>query len=169
MKRRYNSAQAMRVIEQIRENIDGAQFTTDLMVGFPGESEENFLETVDFTRRAMFLDAHVFAYSRREGTPAAYYDNQITEDKKRKRSAELIRVKNEVRDSVLDKVVSDSGTLSAIAETLDGGFYTAHTDSYVEVKFASDDENLSGELVNLVPVSHKDGVVFCNLVNDKYK
>ena len=169
MKRRYNSVQAMRVIEDIRENVDGAQFTTDLMVGFPGESEENFLETVDFLKRAKFLDAHVFAYSRREGTPAAYYDNQIPEDKKRERSAALIKVKNEVRDTVLDKVLSDGGVLSAIAETFGGGFYTAHTDSYIEVKFASDDKNLSGELVNLIPVSHKEGIVLCKLVNDKYK
>ena len=167
MKRRYNSEQAMRVIEMIRENIAGAQFTTDLMVGFPGESEENFLETVDFVRRARFLDAHVFAYSRREGTPAAYYENQIPEEVKRKRSAELIRAKNEIRDSVLDGVVSNSKSLSAIAETLGkDGFYTAHADSYIEVKFPSKNKKLSGEIVNLIPVSHKDGIVLCNMKLD---
>ena len=164
MKRRYNSTQAMRVIEDIRENIHGAQFTTDLMVGFPGESEENFLETVDFARRARFLDAHVFAYSRREGTPAAYYEDQIPEEVKRERSARLISFKNKIRASVLDEVVSEGGGLSAIAETFDGGFYTAHTDAYIEVKFPSCDEKLSGELVKLRPVSHKNGIVLCELV-----
>ncbi len=166
MKRRYNAAQAMRVIEEIRENIDGAQFTTDLMVGFPGESEENFLETVEFARRAKFLDAHVFAYSRREGTPAAYYEDQVPEQVKRERSARLISIKNKIRASVLDEAVKSGETLSAIAETFDGEFYTAHTDSYIEVKFQSCDEKLSGELVNLIPVSHKNGIVLCKLVEN---
>lgn len=164
MKRRYNSARAMRVIEDIRENIAGAQFTTDLMVGFPGESEENFLETVEFARRAKFLDAHVFSYSRREGTPAAYYEDQIPEEVKRERSARLISIKNKIRASVLDEVVNSGEMLSAIAETFDGEFYTAHTDSYIEAKFPSQDEKLSGELVNLAPVSHKSGIVLCELV-----
>jgi len=164
MKRRYNSARAMRVIEDIRENIAGAQFTTDLMVGFPGESEENFLETVEFARRAKFLDAHVFSYSRREGTPAAYYEDQIPEEVKRERSARLISIKNKIRASVLDEIVNSGEMLSAIAETFDGEFYTAHTDSYIETKFPSQDEKLSGELVNLTPVSHKSGIVLCELV-----
>jgi len=169
MKRRYNSAQAMRVIENIRENIKGACFTTDLMVGFPGESEENFLETLDFVRRAAFLDAHVFAYSKREGTPAAYFENQIPESVKRERSERLIKVKNEVRDSVLDGIVGRGEALSAIAEVRDGdGYYTAHSDSYVETRFYSDNENLSGEMVNLIPVSHKNGIVDCKLI-EKYK
>jgi len=161
MKRRYNSSQAMRVIEDIRENIKGAQFTTDIMVGFPGESEENFLETVEFVKKARFLDAHVFAYSRREGTPAAYYENQIPEDVKRERSERLIRIKNEVRDGVLAQIVDAGAPLSVIAEVRGGdGYYTAHSDSYVEMKFSSDNENLSGELLMLTPVSHKDGIVY---------
>ena len=134
MKRRYNSRQAMAVIENIRENIPGAHFTTDLMVGFPGESEENFLETVDFVRRAEFLDAHVFAYSRREGTPAAYYEGQLPEHIKKERSNRLINAKNEVRDKILDRVVKEKNALSVIAETRSkDGYYTAHSDSYIEV------------------------------------
>ena len=164
MKRRYNSAQAMRVIENIRENIPNANFTTDLMVGFPGESEENFLETVDFVKRARFLDAHVFAYSRREGTPAAYYENQIPESIKRERSERLIKVKNEVKESILDDIVERGEPLSVIAETrASDGYYTAHSDSYVEVKFFSENENLTGEMIMLTPVSHKDGIVLCEM------
>ena len=169
MKRRYNSTQAMRVIEDIRENIPRATFTTDLMVGFPGECEENFFETVDFVRRAEFLDAHVFAYSRREGTPAAYYDGQIPECEKHRRSEILIGVKNEVRDRLLSKIVSEGLPLSVIAETRGGdGFYTAHSAEYIEVKFPSDAENLSGEMLEVIPVSQKDGIVYCEIAN-KYK
>ena len=167
MKRRYNSAQAMRVICDIREHIPRATFTTDLMVGFPGETEENFLETVDFVQRAGFLDAHVFAYSRREGTEAAYYGDQIPEQIKKERSARLIRIKNEVRDRVLDGIVKAALPLSVIAEArLKDGRYTAHSDTYVEVNFHSDNANLSGEMLNVVPVSHKDGIVLCEIENN---
>lgn len=167
MKRRYNRTQVMRVIEDIRENIPRATFTTDLMVGFPGESDEDFLQTVDFVRRARFLDAHVFAYSRREGTPAACYDGQISESVKRERSDVLIRIKNKVRDGVLEEIVKVGEPLSAIAETLDSdGCYTAHSDTYVEIKFLSENKNLTGEIVKLLPVSHKNGIVVCKFAEN---
>lgn len=161
MKRRYNSEQAMKVICDIRENIPGATFTTDLMVGFPGETEENFLETVDFVNRAGFLDAHVFSYSRREGTEAAYYEDQIPESLKKERSARLIKAKNETRNKLLDAIVTEGKPLSVIVETVgEDGIYTAHSDTYVEVNFFSDDD-LSGEMINITPVSHKNGIVWC--------
>ena len=167
MKRRYNSEQAMRVIEDIRENIPRATFTTDLMVGFPGESEENFFETVDFVRRAKFLDAHVFAYSRREGTPAAYYDGQIPECEKHRRSEILIGAKNEVRDALLSKTVLEGKPLSVIAEARGkDGFYTAHSAEYVEVRFFSENEKLSGEMLDVIPVSQKDGIVYCKIAQE---
>ena len=165
MKRRYNSHMAMNTIENIKKNIPRATFTTDLMVGFPGESEENFLETVDFVRRAGFLDAHVFMYSKRAGTEAAEYDRQIPEPIKKERSERLMRVVAEVRDSVLDKIISSEEHLSAIVETRTDSYYTAHSDTYVEARFSSEREDLQGEMVLLRPLSHKDGVVYCELVN----
>ena len=167
MKRRYNAKMAMDVIDNIRENIEGATFTTDIMVGFPGESEENFLETADFVKRAEFLDAHVFAYSQRVGTPAAAYDNQIPEDIKSERSRRLIKIKNEVRDGLLSKIIECGKPLSVIAETKDkDGFYTSHSDTYVEVKFKSERDDLSGEMLEVTPVSHKSGIIYGNLVDN---
>ena len=167
MKRRYNSEKAMQVISDIRENIPRATFTTDLMVGFPGESEENFFETVDFVRKAEFLDAHVFAYSRREGTPAAYYVGQIPECEKHRRSGILIGVKDEVRDALLSKFVSEGEPLSVIAETQgEDGFYTAHSAEYIEAKFFSENKNLSGEMLNVIPVSHKNGIIYCETTQE---
>lgn len=167
MKRRYNSEQAMRVIKDIRNNIPDASFTTDLMVGFPGESEENFLETVNFVRQARFLDAHVFAYSRREGTPAAYYSSQVPSETKRERSERLVAVKNEVRDELLDCVVKRGASLSAIAEAKDeDGYYTAHSAEFVEIKFFSKCNDLTGKMLEILPVSHKNGVILGTMLND---
>ena len=163
MKRRYSRAMALANIAYIRENIPTAQFTTDLMVGFPGESEGDFLDTVSFAREVRFIDAHVFAYSRRAGTPAATYDGQVPESVKRERSAELIRVKNEVRDLVLDGIVDGGEALSVILETYDGQYYTAHSDTFVEVKVLAS-KGLSGELCEVVPVSHKDGVIHAKFI-----
>ena len=158
MKRRYSRAMALANIAYIRENIPSAQFTTDLMVGFPGESEEDYLATVDFAREARFIDAHVFAYSRREGTPAAYYDDQIPESVKRERSARLIKAKNEIRDSVLSEIVSEGKPLSIILESYANGRYSAHSDSFVEVSVEAPD-GLGGEMIEIIPISHNSGII----------
>lgn len=162
MKRRYSRAMALANIKYIKENIPAAQFTTDLMVGFPGESEEDFLMTVSFAKEVGFIDAHVFAYSKRKGTPAESYDGQIEESEKKRRSARLIAAKNEVRDSVLDEIVKEGEPLSAVLETYDGGLYSAHSDSFVEIKVEASD-GLQGEIVEVVPLSHKDGIILGKL------
>lgn len=166
MKRRYTVSRAIENMERLRSAFPDACFTTDLMVGFPGESEEDFLMTVDFVRRVRLLDAHVFAYSKRAGTPAATYKNQVDEAVKRERSERLIAVKNEVRDSLLDDIVKAGKPLSAIVETLgDDGFYTAHSDSYVEIKIPSNNcRDLHGEMIYAAPVSHKNGIVLAKLI-----
>lgn len=162
MKRRYNRKMALENIARIREYKPDTMFTADLMVGFPGETEEDFLDTVRFVREARLLDAHVFAYSKREGTPAATYENQIDESTKRERSARLIAEKNAVRDEVLSSVIASGNRLSCIAETRDNGVYTAHSDSYIEVRFEGEN-GLSGELVDVLPISQKDGVIYGKL------
>ena len=164
MKRRYSRAMALENIRYIKENIPAAQFTTDLMVGFPGETEEDFLDTVSFAKEARFIDAHVFAYSRREGTPAAYYDGQIPEPIKKERSRRLIKAKNEVRDSVLDEMVRDLTPLSVVLETFDGERYTAHSESFVEVSVEGPD-GLQGEIVEIIPLSHANGIIIGRPIN----
>ena len=162
MKRRYSRAMALANISYIREKIPSACFTTDLMVGFPGESEEDFLDTVSFVREVRFIDAHVFVYSRRKGTPAATYPNQIDESEKRLRSSRLIEVKNEVRESVLDGIVKLGEPLSVVLETSNGEYYSAHSDSFVEIKVKAR-EGMQGEIVEVVPLSHKDGIILAKL------
>ena len=158
MKRRYNRKMALENVEYIKKNIPGAAFTTDLMVGFPGETEEDFLDTVDLVRKIGFIDAHVFAYSRRKGTPAASYGDQVDEPTKKSRSKRLIAIKNEVRDSVLDGIVADKKPLSVILETYENGEYTAHSDSFLEVIVKADD-GLQGEMILVLPQSHQKGIV----------
>lgn len=166
MKRRYTRARAIENIERLRSHFPTAHITTDLMVGFPGEEEEDFLLTSDFVREVGLLDAHVFAYSPRRGTPAATYAHQIPEQVKRERSERLIAIKNEVRDRVLDGIVERGEPLPAIAESrLASGMFGAHSDSYVEIGFyPPEGVDMTGESVRVVPVSHSNGVVFGKLI-----
>lgn len=164
MKRRYTRERALENIKRIRALMPRVMITADLMVGFPGESEEDFLETVAFVREAKLLDAHVFAYSRREGTPASLYDGQIPEEVKKARSARLISAVSDIRDEVLSEVVKAGEELPSIIEQCEGGICTAHSDSYIEVRCIGD-ESLKGRLVNIKPISHKDGVIFGEIVN----
>ena len=159
MRRRYNAARALENIKRIKELCPGCLFTADLMVGFPGESEEDFAATLDFVTRAELLDAHVFAYSKRAGTPAAQFDGQISEEIKRRRSAALIEHKNRVRDGVLSRIVSSASPLRCIAETRVGDRFVGHSDSYVEVNFFAPDAEI-GDEVFVIPERHENGVIF---------
>ncbi len=159
MKRRYNRKMALENIERIRKMMPNVMLTADLMVGFPGESEEDFLDTMRFVREARLLDAHVFSYSKREGTPAASYENQISEQTKKDRSARLINECAAMRDEILSEVIVESKPLFCIFESKQGEYYTAHSDSYIEVRVKSD-LDLSGRLLPVKPLEAKNGIIY---------
>ena len=158
MKRRYNRAMALENIERIRKNVKGATFTTDIMVGFPGETDEDFRDTVDFVRRAEFLDAHVFAYSKRKNTPAESYPNQVPESTKRARSEELIQVVAQVRKNTLEHIVQSGEELSVIFEERRGGRWYGHSASFAEVMVESGEE-LHGEIKNVIPLGLENNII----------
>ena len=163
MKRRYNRDMALKNIKHIREKMPDVMLTADLMVGFPGESEEDFLDTMLFVSEARLLDAHVFAYSKREGTPAATYENQIPENVKKERSARLMAECVRVRDEILSTVVSDGKPLSCILETYNKGEYTSHSDSYIEV-VVKGEKGLSGKMVMVKPTHHENGKIYGEII-----
>ncbi len=163
MRRRYNTEMALAALARLREKIPAVQFTTDMMVGFPGEGEEEFLQTLDFVRKARFLDMHVFAYSQRKNTPAASYPNQVEEAEKHRRSQLLIAEKNRIRDGILDELVSEGSALSVVVETVKGGVAAAHAENFAEISFAAE-SCVQGEICLIRPLSHKDGVIFGKII-----
>ena len=134
MRRKYNAGQAEDAMTRVREALPGVQFTTDMIVGFPGETEEEFAESADFARRAGFLHIHVFPYSKREGTPAAAMKGQIPEAVKRRRVAILSRISEESCGAILDGVLQSPRPLTILPETRGEGFVTGHTPDFLEVK-----------------------------------
>ena len=159
MRRRYNTDMALAALTRLREGMPAVQFTTDMMVGFPGEGEAEFSETLEFIRKARFLDMHVFAYSRRKNTPAASFPDQVSEEEKHRRSAILIEEKNRIRDEILDELVCKGAPLSVVVETVKDGIASAHAENFAELRFPADGV-AHGEVTEVFPVSHKDGIIF---------
>lgn len=150
MRRRYTRKTALENIARLRKAFPYASFTTDIMVGFPGESEEDFKESVSFVREARFLDAHVFCYSKRKDTPAALFANQIPEDVKKRRSEELMAVVAEVSSEILDEAVKEKRPLACIFEQEKDGLWTGHSDSFIEVAVESKCD-LRGKEISVIP------------------
>jgi threonylcarbamoyladenosine tRNA methylthiotransferase MtaB len=92
MNRKYTTGQYRNVVEGLRANIPDVAITTDVMVGFPGESHEEFVKTYEFLNEISFAHMHVFKYSQRKGTPAARFKNQVPPDIKEERSGMLIQL-----------------------------------------------------------------------------
>lgn len=157
MKRKYNSRMALEGMTRLRRAIPDVQFTTDVIVGFPGETEEEFRETLDFLRRARFLNVHVFPYSRRKGTVADLMPDQIPEATKHRRvrvlSAEQAKIRREILDGMAGR------TADVLFETDENGFSTGHTPDFVEVRCPTD-QPLHGRILP-VRIGDHDGVI-CN-------
>lgn len=131
MKRKYNSRMALDGMERLRQAIPDVQFTTDMIVGFPGETEEEFLQTLDFIKQAKFLMIHAFPYSKRKGTPAAEMQDQIPEEIKHARLKQLTDLQAEIQTGILTETVGT--TVDVLFETWRDGIACGHTPSFLEV------------------------------------
>ncbi|MBE6619827.1 MAG: tRNA (N(6)-L-threonylcarbamoyladenosine(37)-C(2))-methylthiotransferase MtaB [Ruminococcaceae bacterium] len=138
MKRKYNRTQALAAIERLRAAIPGVQLTTDIIVGFPGETEEDFEATMDFARRARFLMIHVFPYSKRAGTPAAAMPDQIPNAVKKQRVAALSALAADIRAQLLDELIDKGEPVSVLFETHEDGIAVGHTPDFIEMRVPSD-------------------------------
>lgn len=138
MKRKYNADMAMRGIELLRANIKDVKFTTDVIVGFPEETDDDFLETLEFAKRARFLMMHIFPYSKRKGTPAAAMSGQIAKSVKKERSEALSAVAKDIRGTLLEEKVLNAPLCEVLFETYSDGTAKGHTADFVEVAVASD-------------------------------
>ena len=137
MKRKYNAEQAMNAIRLLREALPRVQFTTDVIVGFPGETEEEFEQTVAFVKEARFLTVHIFPYSKRKGTPAALMGEQIPEEVKRNRLHRLEAVVAEGRAALLREAVASTPNTAVLFETHRDGVAYGHTAEFLEVAMPS--------------------------------
>ena len=158
MRRKYNAETALRNIENTRAALPGVQFTTDYIVGFPGETDEDFAETMEFARRVGFLATHVFKYSKRAGTPAAKMPDQVPEEIKHARSQALIALSAESTAHCLAEILAAHPTETVLFEQKIGGLWSGHTAAFAEVRAASD-ADLHGELRKVRLDKIEDGYI----------
>jgi threonylcarbamoyladenosine tRNA methylthiotransferase MtaB len=137
------------------------QFTTDMIVGFPGETEEEFAESAEFARRAEFLHIHVFPYSKREGTPAATMKDQVPEAVKHQRVAILSHISEESCAAILDRALATpDAAFTILPETRGRGFVMGHTPDFLEVKVLTDCP-LRGEELTVRPLRREGEILVC--------
>ncbi len=145
MNRHYDRAFFADLVERIREAFDDCAITTDIMVGFPAETQEEFFESVDFVKKIGFARSHVFAYSRRAGTFADKMPDQISNTEKQARSKTMIAVTNECERAFLASQVGK--TASVLFETFENGINKGYTPNYTLVLAAGAD--MSGIIANV--------------------
>lgn len=132
MHRRYDTALYAQICENLRTAFPACAITTDIMVGFPGETEEEFEASLAFAKQIGFARAHVFAYSRRDGTVAAKAPAQVSAAEKSRRSHQMTAVCEQTRDAFLTAQIGTTATL--LTEQNDGMFTEGYTENYTPVK-----------------------------------
>lgn len=147
MNRHYTSDEYYEKCQLIRKYIDNPAFTTDVIVGFPGETEEDYISSREFVKKVKFAELHVFKYSKRDGTVAAKMPNQIDEKIKTLRSEDLIKTGEELtKDFRQAKIGQDTTVLFEEKILLDNKeYWVGHTVDYIKIA-VPEKENLEGQI-----------------------
>ena len=146
MNRRYTTEQFKEITKLLRKTFEDAILTTDIIVGFPGESEEEFEKTYEFLKEIKFYKMHVFKYSPRKGTKAAVMPNQIDGNKKEERSRKLIELSNENEKAYNEQYVGKE--VEVLFEEEKNGMWQGHTKNYILAHYKTE-KNLENKMIKL--------------------
>ena len=156
MKRKYDTARYYESVRLLNNYFPGCAVTTDMIVAFPGETEEEFEASLEFIRKCAFADMHIFPYSRRPGTPADKMPGQHNNATKEARSRAAIAVAEEMSRAYRENLIGT--TLEVLFEEKDGEYFTGHAMNYVKVY--AEGENLHNEIREVTVTGiYKDGVL----------
>ena len=156
MKRKYDTARYLESVRLLKAFFPGCAVTTDMIVAFPGETEEEFEASLAFIRKCGFADMHIFPYSRRPGTPADKMPGQHGNATKEARSRAAIAVAEEMSRAYRENLIGK--TLEVLFEEQDGAYFTGHAPNYVKVY--TEGENLHNQIKTVtVTAVYQDGVL----------
>ena len=164
MRRRYNTGEYRELIRHLREYFPDCAVTTDVMVGFPGETEEDFLESVEFVKEIAFAGVHVFPYSEREGTVAARMDGSIPKAE-RYRRAEVMSKAAEIGENAFMKAHIGKVVSVLFEHEKDDDFHQGHTKDYLMVKVSKVKDSLWKEIRDVKITSCKDNCLYGEIIN----
>lgn len=145
MNRHYSAEDFEKAANLLRENIPDVSLTTDIMVGFPGETEEEFEKSYNFCKKIGFMQMHVFKYSVREGTKAADMTDQVPENIKDIRSEKMLALSKEMHKNFRDKYIGKKMTV-LVEEKTSSGKYHGTLPNYLDV-YISSEEDISNRFI----------------------
>ena len=150
MNRTYDTKRYLSIVDKIRQVVPNAAISTDIIVGFPGETDEDFNSTMDILKRVRFDMVFSFNYSKREGTRAAAMENQVSDDVKKHRMTELLNVQSAISKEINDKYLGrvERVIVDSVDKSNGRDVYSARTLTNKLVHFESD-KNMIGEFINV--------------------
>lgn len=150
MNRHYNRERYMEIVEKLRATCPDLSISTDIIVGFPGETEEDFLDTLSLVREVEYDSAFTFIYSPRVGTPAAKYDDQIPENIKHERFDRLVEEVNRCSAKKNSEYLGKIVTVMVDGPSKnDAGAWSGRTDTFKLVNFTSEEPLTEGQMVSV--------------------
>ncbi len=160
MNRHYDTNEYRRIVNTIRKNFENPAITTDIMVGFAGETDEEFEKSLNFSKEIGFAKAHIFAYSRRPGTKAASMPNQVPNNVKKQRSIRLINATEQSRAEFLNSQIGICAEV--LFETADKTGNHGYTKNYTPV-YVKTDSDLRGQILKVKITDVKNDYCFAQL------
>ncbi len=155
MNRHYDTEEYYDLCKKLRTVFPDATLTTDVMVGFPGETERDFESSLEFVKKVAFEKVHVFPYSRRPGTPADRMPEQVEQKEKERRAAIMIKETNEIRHRFFESLVGK--TVEVLAEEHHDGFIRGYTANYIPVKIQNADNAVAALVKVKITAVSPDG------------
>ncbi len=148
MNRKYTTDEYYKIVEGLRKHFPEVAITTDIMVGFPGETDEEFEKTCKFAEKVAFADSHIFQYSPRPGTPAAKFENQIDPSVKESRSKKIMEICQNSKRAFMEQFLGNTKEV-LFEQAVKGGFFEGKTANYQNV-LVKTNEDLAGEYKNVL-------------------
>ena len=146
MKRRYTIEEFEEIVNRLRKFYEDVILTTDIIVGFPEETDNEFNETYEFLNKIKFYKMHIFKYSPRKGTKAEKMKNQISGDIKEIRSKKLLELSDKNENEYLDEYIGKE--VDVLFEEKEGEYFKGHTSNYIMVKYKTS-ENLENKIIKV--------------------
>lgn len=163
MNRKYTTEEYRNNVQLIRKFMPESGITTDIIVGFPGETEQEFNQTYEFVKEISFSRIHVFKYSVREGTKAAEMVDQVDDNIKSERSHKLINLANKISNEFMNKCIGN--TMKVLIETeKDNNLFEGYTTNYLKVLVKSD-INIKNKIINAKITDVKDDYLVATIVD----
>ena len=166
MNRRYTAEDVAAAMARLRAAMPNVIFTTDVIVGFPSESETEYAETRAFLEKNKFLTAHIFPFSPREGTPAAKMKGQLSAEVKKRRAADLAATQDLITRNLLEQEITNNPIRTVLFETFHNGIATGHTDSFIEVS-ARSDTDIRGKYVDVRLLKAENSKILGEIIKNK--